>query len=207
MEEAVHAVIFDVDGTLLDSSSQDEQLYKVAVEDVLGRVSFRAGLNDYEHVTDSGILLQVLADNRVAPDEEIIEAIKNRFFELLDEYIERTGPFREMPGAQSILRRLGASRTHGVAIATGSWRTSAEVKLRTAGFDPATLLLATSDDASTREAIMERALQLIGRACDTVTYYGDGIWDQRACASLGWQFRPVGSALGGLLSYDDEFLC
>lgn len=206
MEDAVHAVIFDVDGTLLDSSRQDEELYKLAVEDVLGRVTFRSGLNDYDHVTDSAILLQVLADNRVEPDERVIEAIKSRFFELLDEYIDRSGPFREMPGAHSILARLGTSHTHGIAIATGGWRKSAEAKLRAAGFDPATLQLATSDDAATREAIMETALQLIGKTCDTVTYYGDGIWDQQACASLGWQFRPVGSALGGLLSFDDEFL-
>ena len=206
MDQALHAVIFDVDGTLLDSSTEDEELYKLAVEEVLGPVSFRAGLSEYEVVTDIGILLQVFSDNRIQADQRLVESIKNRFFALLEEFIEQAGPFREIPGAQSILERLRASASHDVAIATGGWRHSAETKLRAAGFDPSGLRLATSDDALTREEIMLEALRGIGPSFETVTYYGDGVWDREACERLGWEFRPVGPALGGLSSFDDEFL-
>jgi phosphoglycolate phosphatase-like HAD superfamily hydrolase len=202
----MHAVIFDVDGTLLDSASQDEGLYKLAVEDVVGEVSFRCGLHDYDIVTDTGILQQVFDDNRINADQQIVEAIKSRFFDLLEEYIDRAGPFREMPGARAFVERLDASGSHHVAVATGGWRRSAQMKLVTAGFDPVRLHLATADDALTREEIMYRALQLIGADCASVTYYGDGAWDRQACERLGWQFRPVGAALGGLLSFEDEFL-
>lgn len=37
----------------------------------------------------------------------------------------------------------------------------------------------------------------------SMTYYGDGAWDQRATASLGWNFLPIGATLGGLTSYED----
>jgi len=206
MPTLMHAVIFDVDGTLLDSASQDEGLYKLAVEEVVGEVSFRAGLHDYDIVTDTGILQQVFDDNRINADEQIIEAIKSRFFDLLEEYIDGVGPFRELPGARALLERLDASESYQVAIATGGWRRSAQIKLDTAGFAPVRLHLATSDDALTREEIMKKALQLIGAECASVTYYGDGAWDRQACERLGWHFRPVGAALGGLLSFDDEFL-
>jgi len=173
---------------------------------VVGRVSFRAGLHEYDIVTDHGILQQVFADNRINADEQIVEAIKNRFFNLLEEYIDGAGPFREMPGARAFLERLQSSGSYGVAIATGGWRKSARMKLETAGFDAAKLHLATSDDALTREEIMKTALRRINADCDFVTYYGDGAWDRLACERLGWRFRPVGPALGGLLSFDDEFI-
>lgn len=201
-----HAVIFDLDGTLLNSSAQDEALYKKAVERVLGRVRFRPDLGDYDHVTDTGILLQVLDDNDVPADDGTIAAIKNEFCVLVEDYIATSGPFQEVPGARAILQRLGESGDHGIAIATGGWKRSAKYKLRTAGFVIAGLPLATSDDALDRIEIMRIALQSIDADCREVTYYGDGPWDEQACRELGWSFRPVGPALHGISSFENEFV-
>lgn len=206
MSEPVHALIFDIDGTLLDSSAQDEDLYKRAVKQVLGSVHFRSGLHEYDNVTDSGILMQVLADNSVEPDPALIEAIKSEFFRLVDEFVRVEGPFREMPGARALLQRISRSLSHGLAIATGGWRRSAEIKLATAGINPGELTLATSDDALTRTDIMRTALESLGARASTITYYGDGEWDRQACEELGWEFVPVGPVLDGLLSFDQEFI-
>ena len=61
-----HAVIFDIDGTLLHSAEIDDALYRQSVRDVLGDVRLRPTLADYEYVTDSGILAQIFADNGLA---------------------------------------------------------------------------------------------------------------------------------------------
>ena len=204
MTDAIHALIFDIDGTLLDSSSQDEELYRQAVEQVLGKVHFRAELNEYDNVTDTGILLQVFADNGLEADSAVIDAVKSAFFRRLDDFVRVAGPFREMPGAKALLQRIRRSSAHGMAIATGGWRRSAEIKLATAGFDPGELMLATSDDAPTRTEIMRKALESIGASTSAVTYYGDGVWDRQACEELGWAFVPVGPALDGLSSFDLE---
>ena len=202
----MQAVIFDVDGTLLDSTSQDEALYKLAVEDVLGPVRFRPGLHDYDHVTDSGILLQTLADNDITPNDVLIHEVKAAFFQRLREHIAAQGAFREIPGAMALLDRLRDSANHGVAIATGGWAGSAQIKLETAGFDTDRVPLASSDDAIDRTDIMRFALDALGAPCKGVIYFGDGPWDQDACQRLGWVFRPVGPALNGLLSFDESTL-
>jgi len=200
-----HAVIFDIDGTLLDSSEHDDRLYRQAVGHVLGDVSLRPALIDYHPVTDTGILLQILEDNRLPEDPEIIAAVKREFCKRVEEFVQENGPFRALPGAQSVIGRLRASEVHCVAIATGGWRRSAEIKLATAGFDIGPVPLATSDDAIERTAIMEYALASIGEEVASVTYFGDGPWDQLACQRLGWAFRAVGPELAGISSYDDEF--
>ena len=74
----MHAIVFDIDGTLLKSAAVDDELYRRAVSAVLGPVRFRNSLALYDHVTDSGILAQVLIDNGLAdtrnPAQEIIAA-------------------------------------------------------------------------------------------------------------------------------------
>jgi beta-phosphoglucomutase-like phosphatase (HAD superfamily) len=196
-------VILDIDGTLLHSFDDDDRLYREAVSRVLGRVRFRE-MSEYEHVSDSGILAEVFRDNAIQPVPEAIEAIRRTFFSALERHVAEHGPFAEIPGARAFVQRLKRSPRHACAIATGSWRPSALIKLRTAGFDIDRLPLATSDEAVTRSDILRRALAGLKGPIRSITYYGDGIWDRKACASLGWQFRCVGPALGGITSFDAE---
>lgn len=201
-----HAVVFDIDGTLLNSSDEDEFLYRQSVESVLGEVQFRQSLADYDYVSDAGILLQVLSDNNVVADSRTIAAIKDEFFVRLEAYVTEVGPFEEVPGAKKLLRRLRQSDSHVFAIATGGWRHTARFKLVTAGFDIDGVPLATSDDAIDRAEIMQNAVNAIGSPIQSITYFGDGSWDMQACRDLGWQFRAVGPELDGILSYDGEFV-
>jgi len=200
-----HAVIFDIDDTLLHSMADDDRLYRQAIHDVLGEVRFRPTLADYAHVSDTGILRQVLEDNAIDDDGSRFAAIRGRFLDALARHVEENGPFREIEGAGDMLRRVRASEAHAVALATGCWRPSAELKLRTAGFEFDDLPLATADDAVERESIMRHALASLGGEFESITYYGDGVWDQRACRQLGWTFRAVGEALDGIRAYHDEF--
>lgn len=199
----MRAVIFDIDGTLLESAEVDDRLYRQAVTDVLGQVRFRASLAHYDFVTDSGVLAQILDDNALAPAIDATVTIQQRFVELLGDHIRRHGPFREIPGARDYLDAMRGHRDYAVGIATGGWRASAELKLTSAEFDVTDVPLATSDREQQRSRIMLDALGRLGSGFDTVTYYGDGTWDRDACRELGWKFVPVGPALGGLESFVD----
>ncbi|MFQ5610002.1 MAG: HAD family hydrolase, partial [Woeseiaceae bacterium] len=101
----------------------------------------------------------------------------------------------------AMLESLRRSNNHRIAIATGCWRASAKLKLRSARFDTQGIPLATSDDHHDRSRIMLKALSELGAEFESITYYGDGAWDRDACRTLGWAFVPVGPAMNGLESY------
>lgn len=203
----MHATIFDIDGTLLKSAAVDDALYREAVSAVLGPVRFRPSLHEYDYVTDTGILVQILADNKLPAEPEPMEEIKSYFVEALRRHIDRNGPFVEVPGAADLLRSLSGSVSHAVAIATGGWRESAELKLASAGFDFGHFPLVTANEHHERTGIMEIALSQLGSGFKSVTYYGDGPWDRDACMSLGWEFVAVGPELGGLEDFRSLVPC
>ena len=197
-----HAVIFDIDGTLLNSAVTDDRMYRESVVEVFGEVEFRPEMHEYAQVTDLGILLQIIEDNNLEPAAVSIEGVKNAFFSRMRSFLDDVGSFDEVPGAKAVLRRIAASENHQLAIATGGWRTSAEMKLESVGFELQNVPVFTSDDHIERTGIMEIALAKLGDNFDSVTYFGDALWDQRACHELKWNFRAVGPTLDGIKTYD-----
>lgn len=200
----MHAVLFDIDGTLLESEAVDGRLYEEALRAGVGEVQLRPNWADYVHVTDSGLLREILDDNGRVYTAELEERVRSRFVALIDAHIQSHGPFREVPGARRFVEALSASATHAVAFATGGWGATAEHKLRSAGFDFTGIPLRSSDDGIRRADIMSAALQALGRDFESVTYYGDAPWDERACRELGWRFQPVGARLQGIREYSAD---
>jgi len=196
----VKSIILDIDGTLIDSMGVDPTLYFSSIERVLGPVCLR-DLNDYHHVTDSGILRQVLEENGFSEIGEIIASVKSVFMEGLNSHIEDMGSFPVIDGAVQFVDRVRRSTDMRIAIATGCWRESALLKLQTAGFNIEGIPLATSDDSPSRVEIMRSAQEMSGGDAGAVTYFGDAEWDERACHGLGWNFIAVGPRLGGIKSY------
>ncbi len=197
------AIIFDIDGTLIESMSLDTELFFSSINQVLGPVSVRENLDDYEHVTDTGILAQLLSDNGISFDQEIIASIQAVFVEGIRRHIHMAGPFPTVDGALDFFETARKSCDKRVAIATGGWRKSALLKLCSAGFDVDGIPLVTSDDSPSRIEIMRSALAMIGDDFESVTYFGDAEWDQRACRMLDWNFVAVGPELGGIRSFDE----
>lgn len=183
--------------------SIDSNLYFSSISAVLGPVQFRPSLSDYDHVTDSGIIAQLLIDNEVAEESNAMDLIRERFVASLSAHIETSGPFPVIHGATQFVERLRDSKEHEIAIATGGWRSSAILKLETSGFDINGIPFASCDDSHSRAEIMRVALAKLGDEFDSVTYFGDAEWDRRACETLGWGFVPVGPDLGGIQSYDN----
>jgi len=197
----VKAVIFDIDGTLLQSDTTDDALYLAAVREVLGDVKVRASWGMYTQFTAAGVLVEILADNAIEVTQQTVTAVRDCFVAGVGRHVSARGPFAEVPGAKAFVQSLHASSTHRVAYATGGWLGAALLKLSASEFPVAGIPLATSDDHADRREIMCHALRQLGEAFDSVTYYGDGHWDAEAAKSLGWQFVPVGRKLNGLTRY------
>lgn len=197
------AVIFDIDGTLIQSNAIDDELFFSSIKAILGPVKIRENVVDYDHVTDIGIISQLLADNDMPHDSNLHDQICERFVSRLYLHFESAGAFPTVPGANQFFHDLSQSAEHKIAVATGGWQRSALMKLETSGFDVGGIPIATCNDAVPREEIMRVALSKLGNDFESITYFGDAEWDRRACENLGWNFVAVGPALNGIKSYED----
>jgi phosphoglycolate phosphatase-like HAD superfamily hydrolase len=198
--------MFDIDGTLADSVGFDSGLYAEIVRSVLGAdvdTTYRA----YRHVTDSGILEELLESHAaVGARDELRAAVKSRFVAATQARFARSpAAIREVAGARALIDTLRARADVRVAIATGGWAETATLKLAAIGIDPRTVALATASDALERTAIMRIAeRRALGDApASRRTYFGDGAWDKRASADLGYEFIAIGRAVDHAPRFDD----
>lgn len=187
-------IIFDIDGTLVNSVEFDGRAYIAAVRDVLGNVSIRSDWQ-YEHITDSGILRQICNENGLDA-AQCEQRVKSRFGALIADHLRREGLCQPIRGALSILDGLRSTASCRIGIATGGWGHTARMKLKYAGYDLPDVPLTSSDDGYERIRIMEKCRALMP-ATRVTTYVGDGEWDKKASELLGWRFIGVGSRLRG----------
>lgn len=202
----MHLVVFDVDGTLVESEDFDGRLYARAIRSAL-KVDVEEDWSGYRHVTDSGILNEVLDRHGIGLERSHAHAlVKSEFVGLVAAYLDARGNrLPEVPGARAFVDRLAARPDVAVGIATGGWKETAAMKLRAIGLDPDALNLASGSDAESRVEIMRIAAErtLAGRSADRKTYFGNRPWDREASRRLGWRFVGIGSDVEHATRFDD----
>ncbi len=158
--------IFDIDGTLTNTNSVDDQCFVKALAEAHAITQINTDWASYPHTTDSGIMAHVFQENlgRDATETEL-DKFKSCFVDLLDEqYKSNSSGFDEIAGAAIALDRLKREPDWAVAIATGCWRDSALLKLSAAKFDIDGMPAAYAEDGLSREAILKSAVITIFRA-------------------------------------------
>ncbi len=190
------AVIFDIDGTLVESFDFDGTSYISAIREILGEVCIDDDWSKYKNVTDTGILRQIIKKNKIQ-EEGQIEEIRKKFGELIGQYLENGGECRPTKGAISLIDKLLSNQHYKIGIATGGWKHTAKMKLRHAGFRLKNTILFSSDDSDERVEIMKKCLSALGGGCHRIVYVGDAVWDIQATKRLGWHFIGVGPRLKG----------
>lgn len=186
-------VIFDVDGTLTETTAVDTECYTAAVRAELG-VEVPDDWSAYDEVTDAAILARACALAGYAPpDRQATDRVAARVASMLRRACEaEPHRFRPVAGARTIFGALTAAGWC-VSIATGAWRPSALVKLRGARIPHRGVPLASATDHAERVEIVRRAARAHPAAGGPVVYVGDGVWDARAAARAGYAFVGVAS--------------
>lgn len=201
----MNLVLFDLDGTLTDTTGVDDACFVQAMREVLGVRGFPTDWSKYAEATDEGLTDEICrrapSDGGLgrSPTEEEVCRIRARFIELLARSAaEEPGRFRAVAGAPDLVSRIGEEEA--VGIATGAWRESAMIKLRAAGLAGLAGIPAAFADRGLAErarivsAAAARAAARAGvRAFDATVYVGDGPWDVRAARGLGMGFVGVGT--------------
>ena len=196
--------ILDLDGTLMPTAHIDNVCYWQAVCGVFGAPGHPPDLQDFEHVTDSGILHEWCVREMGRPPRDDETNHIKRLFEKRLESVFHAQPahFSPLPGVEDWLAAIQASGRAFAGIATGGWEHSARLKLKLSGLDRFGLPLASSDDAVKRTDIMRiAARRTLGRAVahnSVFTYVGDGVWDLQASRELSWKFVGIASGARAL---------
>ena len=204
--------MFDIDGTLVKSYDLDSRCFIDSIKDVTG-IYVDSNWSKYRHVTDSGILEEIIDVNEITNKQETHEKVKSVFIKKLEQSIANE-PVQEIPGAASFLTLLNSMSDVVVSLATGGWYESAVLKLSSAGIDFSSIPLASSSDNISRTEIMKTAVSSIPNGKSyPCTYFGDGSWDKNACEQLGINFVLVGNRLThkpnitNFVSIDEAIAC
>lgn len=207
----MHLVMFDVDGTLCDTHEFDEEIYFQAIKDIL-EIERPESLINFTHRTDPGILTEMVMNSferEITTKEH--NAVRDHFSDVIMDYLVENPPLSgEIPGALKLFNALNNNPDVMVAIATGGWGPTACFKLATAGFEIEKVVMASSDDDFERIEIMkvchDRAKKRAKvQKFDSITYVGDGSWDEMATEALNWRFIGVGERIKGTENWLADF--
>lgn len=199
-------IVFDIDGTLTDTTGVDDECFTRALHDVLSITGFDGDWAAYPHATDTG-LARAITRERLGRDLDhgALHELRTHFVALLhQEALHRPDRFARVPGAAELLAHLQATPGTHAALATGAWSGSARVKLDAARLPVHALPIATSDDHEDRQVIIRTAIARALREAPSestldrararfgdLVYVGDGVWDARAARALGMGFVGV----------------
>ena len=195
----MNLVVFDIDGTLVDSAAVDtDACFVPALQEGLGISGFGDDWTAYAEPTSAGIFDEVI---RKAFKRPPLATELGKVQTLLDTMMrarylgaDRIPP---MAGALAMLNQLAADKLWRVAIATGNWRQEAAIKIESAGLLIAALPMATSTDRLARREILPLAIARASERYETeewhrAVYVGDGVWDARVARELGMAFVGIG---------------
>jgi beta-phosphoglucomutase-like phosphatase (HAD superfamily) len=137
--------MFDIDGTLVNSEAFDSNLYIEAIEEATG-LKVDDNRSRYKHVTDTGILSELFEENSLSENtSDLVKKTKNLFISKVEKYLNMN-PLLQITGAINFIEYLLQRNDVRIAIATGGWLETAELKLEKAGFNTNTLQISSAND-------------------------------------------------------------
>lgn len=195
----MNLAIFDIDGTLTNTNSVDNECFVKALAEALAITEIDTDWAAYPHTTDSGITQHIFQEKLGRnPEETEVDKFKSCFVNMLSEhYQSNSSSFVEIAGAATVLNKLKRDSDWAVAIATGCWRESALLKLKAAKIDTDGIPAAYAEDGLSREDILKTAVsqsleQYRVSRFGKIVSIGDGLWDVRTARRLDFAFLGVG---------------
>ena len=199
-------VIFDIDGTLTDTKKVEDKCFMKAFKQTFGIDIASQKWEDLQHVTDWGITEEIIQRewNRTLQKNEYERMISN-FIELLKtELILDASQFKEVLGARAFFYTLKKLDDFKLGIATGSWESSAKLKLEAIGLALEGICFSNSTYHKSRESITKDVIEQLTRknniSPEQIVYFGDGEWDYKTCQNLGITFIGIDIENDGKLS-------
>jgi HAD superfamily hydrolase (TIGR01509 family) len=188
------AVLFDIDGTLVDSNYLHVHAWVRAFHECdiatdAWRIHHGIGM-------DGSALVDSLSNGADSDVQERLSELHSRY------YAELTPLLRVLPGGRQILKDV-ASRGLQVVLATSAPEDELAVLRRVLDSDDVVSAITSSEDvdaAKPHPGIIEVALDRTGVTADRAVFVGDSVWDAKAAARAG--VSSIGVLSGGIARED-----
>ncbi|HXF32755.1 MAG TPA: HAD family hydrolase [Solirubrobacterales bacterium] len=199
MSDAIKAVLWDIDGTLLTTGGAGAVAWQRAFEELYGVEAnidehTRAGMTDPE-ITE--IIFNQVVGREGSPEERA--QVVAKYLSYMPDAVGESSGYRVMPGIAEILPRLADA---GIAqgVVTGNVEAAARIKLARGDLDKYFSFGGYGSDDRDRVKVTERAIErggeVIGTPLDRATTIAVGDTPRDVSAGHGAGIRVVGVATG-----------
>jgi phosphoglycolate phosphatase-like HAD superfamily hydrolase len=176
------AVIFDVDGVLLQLTAAEEELFFEPFERRYGLTGLSRDWDSYKIRNDEKIVEEIFERHGLPPHEQPL---------LIEEYLsllhEHGLPSPAIDGALGLLENLSGQARLGIA--TANFREAARVRLDAAGMWGFVSACAFGADGSGhKHETVAKAVAATGLPCTSIVYVGDNLNDLEAGMCNGVHF-------------------
>jgi phosphoglycolate phosphatase-like HAD superfamily hydrolase len=180
------AVIFDVDGVLLDLTPEEEDAFFLPFARRHGITGLSRDWNSYRIRNDERIIAELLETHRLPPGESV--SVISDYLEILSGGISGGSiTVRAIPGAAGVLREL--SNSHRLGIATANLLAAARIRLAACDlWHPVASLAFGAEGSGHKRETVARAMAAAGLPKHRIVYVGDNLNDVEAGLSNGVHF-------------------
>jgi HAD superfamily hydrolase (TIGR01549 family) len=180
------AVIFDVDGVLLELTRAEEDAFFLPFEQRYGLKDFSRDWNSYAIRNDENIIMEILARHGL-PENEHAEVVAD-YLDILKLQLDQ-GKIETLavPGARDLLQKLRGDLQLGIA--TANLLRAAELRLKRAGlWDQVSACAHGAEGGGHKREILARAVAATGLPKNRIVYIGDNLNDVEAGLENGVHF-------------------
>ena len=180
------AVIFDVDGVLLELTRAEEDAFFAPFEQRYGLKNLSRDWNSYAVRNDENIIAEILEIHGL-PAQERTEVVADYLSILKKRLSDGTIESAIIPGAHELIERLQGMAKLGIA--TANLLTAAELRLSHAGlWRHVSAHAAGAEGGGHKREILARAIASTGLPKPQIIYVGDNLNDVDAGHSNGVHF-------------------
>ena len=179
------AIIFDVDGVLLELSRAEEELFFVPFAKRLDAAKLSRDWNSYKIRNDEEIVSEIVARYGLPPQEAAIITLE--YLDGLEKALHQDLKSTPIAGASKLLSTFAPHARLGIA--TANFRLAAELRLRQAQmWEPIATLAFGAEGGGHKSAILARAIAATGLPSKRIIFIGDNVNDVEAGLANQVQF-------------------